>query len=161
MESFDQSVNQYEAMIWKIIHSLHIYKNKEEFYQTGLIALWEAEERFDPEKGNFASYAYKYIKGKILSEMTNRNKLEAQNVYPSEEFWDLVEDSISNPALETELILSFCDHLTFNQRKWVLYTVIEDLSVNEIAKLENVSPSAVKAWRKGAQEKLKDLKIIE
>ncbi|WP_389361696.1 sigma-70 family RNA polymerase sigma factor [Cytobacillus spartinae] len=161
MESFEQLIEQYEAMVWKIIHSLHIYKNVEEFYQTGLIALWEASARFDHEKGSFTSYAYTYIKGKILSEMTRTNKHENQNVYPKEEFWELIEDSKVTPSLEAELILSLCEDLTPNQKKWVLYTAIADFSLNDIAKLEKVSPSAVKAWRKGAQEKLKDLKITE
>ncbi|MFK4998640.1 sigma factor [Bacillus sp. N9] len=28
-----------------------------------MIALWEAKQRFDPDKGRFSTYAYSYIKG--------------------------------------------------------------------------------------------------
>lgn len=155
MESFDILVQRYERMIWKIIQSLHIYKSKEEFYQTGLIALWEASKRYDSEKGNFTGFAYAYIKGKIMTELTKAHKQETRSVYPEEEFWDSLGDNSHEPAMETEFILSFCGHLTENQKKWVLYTAIDFLSVKEIAEIEQVSVSAVKSWRKGAREKLK------
>ncbi|MDP4171531.1 MAG: sigma factor, partial [Bacillota bacterium] len=63
MESFEELSEQYTPMIHKIMNTLHIFKNKEEFYQLGLIALWEANERFDPQKGSFTTFAYSYIKG--------------------------------------------------------------------------------------------------
>lgn len=47
-------------MIYQIIRSLHIYKNEEEFYQIGLIGLWEAQQRFDEQKGRFFNFAYSF-----------------------------------------------------------------------------------------------------
>ena len=71
-------------------------------------------------------------------------------------------DESPDHSFAKEFILSFCDGLTENQKKWVLYTVIDDLSVKEIAEKENVSVSAVKAWRRGAKQKLKGkLEIID
>jgi len=160
MESFEQLAKQYEKMIYKIMHTLHIYKNQAEFFQLGLIALWEANERFDPEKGNFASFAYSYIKGRFMSEMTKNNKLEEQTVYPKEEFWHLIEDPSPQQPFEVEFLLTYCDSLTENQTKWVLYTCIDNLSVAEIAEKEGVSVSAVKSWRKGAKKKLKTNLVI-
>lgn len=155
MAKFEELAIQYEPMIWKVIHSLNIYKNQQEYYQTGLIALWEAKERYIEGKGNFAAFAYSYIKGRIQTELTSKNKHENSNVYPEEEFWEFIQDESPDRSFETEFILSFCDGLTENQKKWVLYTVLDFLSVREIAEKEKVSVSAVKAWRKGAQEKLK------
>lgn len=87
--------------------------------------------------------------------MTAYNKFENSAVYPKEEFWEMMKDSSPDRTLETEFILSFCEGLTKNQKKWVLYTALDFLSVKEIAEKEQVSLSAVKAWRKGAREKLK------
>lgn len=154
MENFDKLIQQYDAMIWKIIHSLHIYKNHREFYQTGLIALWEAKRGFDEDKGNFTSYAFSYIRGKLLTELTKRRKQEDTCLYPEEEFWSYIEDETTLPYLEKESILTYCERLTENQRKWVLYTALADLSIKEIADIEQVSMSAVKAWRRGAREKI-------
>lgn len=154
VENFEQFEKQYKPMIWSIIHSLHIYKNQEEFYQTGLIALWQAHLRFDETKGSFISYAYSYIRGKILTELTVRKKCEDVSVTPKEEFWELIEDENGQQPLEKENVLSYCTRLTDNQKKWVLYTALADMSIKEIAEFENVSMSAVKAWRKGARDKL-------
>lgn len=152
---FDDLVKQYEPMIYKIIRSLHIYKNKEEYFQLGLVGLWEAMKRFNPKKGDFTNYAYTYIKGLFLSEMTKVTRHEERCVYPKDEFWEAMEDIHPEQPLEKKLLLSYCRELTDNQTKWVLYTCLDGLSVKEIADYENVSVSAVKAWRKGAREKLR------
>ncbi|QED49679.1 sigma-70 family RNA polymerase sigma factor [Cytobacillus dafuensis] len=155
MEGFEQLVKQYGPMIHKIMNRLHIYKNKDEFFQIGRIALWEANERFDPEKGEFTSFAYAYIKGRFLSEMTRQNKHDERSVYAKEEYWEGIEDNSLEQPFEVKFLLSYCEGLTDNQKKWVLYTCIYQLTVKEIALKEGVSVSAVKAWRKGAKEKLK------
>ena len=50
------------------------YKDKEEFIQIGLIALWEASRAFDPAKGQFMSYAFTTIKGRMLSHIQKTNQ---------------------------------------------------------------------------------------
>lgn len=142
-------------MIWKVIHSLSIYKNKEEFYQTGLIALWEASRQYDPTKGSFSTFAFSYIRGRILTELTKQRKYDENNTATTKaEFWEsLVDDRLEIP-LELENILEYCTSLTEPQKKWALYTALADLSIQQISEIENVSVSAVKAWRKGAREKL-------
>ncbi|MEH7352645.1 sigma-70 family RNA polymerase sigma factor [Neobacillus drentensis] len=157
MESFEQLVEQYKPMIHKIIHSLNIYKNKEEFYQLGLIALWEASRRFDPKKGNLASYVYTYIKGYLLMELKKTSKNAERSFYPKEEFWGTIEDLSPCCPFEKETLLSYCTNLTPNQTKWAIYTALYGLSAREIAEMKKVSVSAVKSWRTGAREKIKVL----
>lgn len=162
MESFEQLVDQYQPMIHKIIHSLHIYKDHDEFYQHSLIALWEASRRFDTEKGNFTNFAYSYIKGYLLMELKQIHKDQERNVHPDEEFWNLAEaPSSGGGPLDEEILLSYCQTLTPNQRKWIIYTIREGLTIKEISELEKVSLSAVKGWRSGAREKVKELMRLE
>lgn len=161
MESFEQLTIQYQPMIHHIMHSLHIYKNKDEFYQLGLIALWEASRRFDPAKGHFAAFAYNYIKGTLLMELSKSRKVSEQMIYPKEEFWENAVDQITEYLFEEHTLLSYCHPLTPNQRKWFLLTLLEDLSIKEIAEKEQVSISAVKSWRKGARERLRIFKELE
>ncbi|WP_442852957.1 sigma-70 family RNA polymerase sigma factor [Bacillus sp. UNC41MFS5] len=144
-------------MLHKIMNSLHLYKNHDEFYQHSLIALWEASQRFDPNKGSFTNYAYTYIKGRLLMELKKSQQEHERYIQPVEEFWDLVEDSHSDDPLQKETLLTYCETLTPNQKKWLLYTVCDYLTIKEIAELEKVSPSAVKSWRSGAREKVKKL----
>jgi RNA polymerase sigma factor (sigma-70 family) len=143
-------------MIHKIINSLHIYKNQDEFYQHSLIALWEASRRFDPQKGSFTNYAYTYIRGFLLMELNKIYKDIQRNVYPKEEFWETAEDPYSECPLEEEILLSYCQTMTPNQRKWVVYSIMEGLTVKEIAEREHVSISAVKYWGTRAREKIKE-----
>jgi RNA polymerase sigma factor (sigma-70 family) len=155
LESFEQLAEQYKPMIHKIINSLHIYRNQDEFYQNGLIALWEASTRFDPSKGNFTNYAYTYIRGSLLKQLDKEFRYQQRSICQKEEFWENTgEYHIDNP-LEVDILQSYCESMTPNQQKWVFYTIMGDLSVKEIAERENVSVSAVKLWRKGAREKVK------
>ncbi len=162
MESFEQLAKQYEPMIHRIIRSLNIYKNIEEYYQVGLIGLWDAKECFDAEKGNFTNYAYTYIKGRILNELSKASKQEERTVYPKEEYWELIEEPHEQQPLEVEFLLACCEGLTEKETKWVLAACLTDLSIKEIAEKEQVSVSAVKQWRAGAKRKLRGrLEIID
>jgi RNA polymerase sigma factor (sigma-70 family) len=156
VESFDELVVQYQPMIHKIIQSLHIYRNEDEFYQTGLIALWEAKQSFNESKGRFSNYAYAYIKGKMLTQMTRNNQHQERHVFPETEFWECIKDQESPLFLEKETILSYCECLTKKEAKWVLASFVEQLTNKEIAKKENVSLSAVKQWKSGAIRKLRE-----
>jgi RNA polymerase sigma factor (sigma-70 family) len=138
LESFEQLVSQYKPTIKQIIHSLHIYKNKEEFHQHALIALWEASKRFDPAKGNFSTYAYHYIKGYLLMELTKATVESERTILLKEEFWDNAATDYTDGPLEENILLSYCQDqaLTTNQRKWLMLTVLGSLSIKEIADKE-------------------------
>lgn len=82
-------------------------------------------------------------------------KAKERNVYPKDEFWKTIADWLPDRALEREILFSYCEILTPNQQKWLLYTFWEGLSIKEIAELEKVTVSAVKQWRTGAREKIK------
>jgi RNA polymerase sigma factor (sigma-70 family) len=157
LESFEQLASQYEPTIKQIIHSLHIYKNKDEFHQHALIALWKAIKRFDPAKGTFSTYAYHYIKGYLLMELTKATVESERTILPEEEFWENAATDYTDSHLEENILLSYYQDqaLTTNQRKWLMLTVLGGLSIKEIADKENVSISAVKLWRKGARDRLK------
>ncbi|MBN8200984.1 MULTISPECIES: sigma-70 family RNA polymerase sigma factor [Bacillaceae] len=158
MESFEQLEAQYERIIHQIMHSLNIYKNKEEFYQLGLITLWQAWKNHDAEKGTLLSYAYSMIKGNIMNELTRQHKQSQQCFYPKDEFWELIEDPSSFPSTDlAHELLKRCGLLTPNQMKWLQYTLCDQMSVKEIAEKEQVTPSAVKNWRQGARAKLKNI----
>ncbi|WP_284035552.1 sigma-70 family RNA polymerase sigma factor [Neobacillus sp. 114] len=157
MESFEQLAEHYKPMIHKIIHSLHLYTDLEEFYQQGLIALWEASQRFNPEKGNFTNYAYTFIRGSLLTELNKMAKFKEISICPAEEFLVMVADCQQDLSSEKEILLTYAQRLTPNQRKWLLYTIHSDLSIREIADKEGVTVSAVKQWREGARKRLREL----
>ncbi len=155
MERFEDVVEDYRPMIYHIIKSLQIYKDVEEYFQTGMIALWDAQQRFDPNKGAiFSTYAFSYIKGRIMTDLKNSRKLEDRNVYPEESYWEMEVDN-GEQRLQLANLLFYCTDLTEKQKQWVIYTFYYGMTIQEIAKHERVSPSAVKKWRVGAIPKLK------
>jgi DNA-directed RNA polymerase len=156
MESFEELAAKYESMIYHVIHSLNIYKNRDEFFQIGLIALWEAYKRFDPDKGNFGTYAYSFIKGRMMTELGKQSKDDERHVYPAEEvFWEMKAYENGQPPLQLPILLSYCHGLSPKQKLWVVYTFYYGMTVKEIAEAEKVSLSAVKKWKAGAMEKIK------
>ncbi|WP_071460884.1 sigma-70 family RNA polymerase sigma factor [Bacillus massilinigeriensis] len=158
MESFEHLYRQYTPLINGLMNSLHIYKNKEEFFQLGLIGLWKARNQFNGSKGDFTSYAYTTIRGLFLTELTKHNR-ESQTATPAtDELLNAFQDNRPSPVLEKELLQSYCaaGHLTKNQTKWVFHHCLDKMTIKEISAKENVSPSAVKQWRAGAKEKLKN-----
>lgn len=139
------------------MHQLNIYKDKEEFYQIGLIALWDASKNFNEEKGSFLNFAYMYVKGRMMTEITRNNKQTERYYYPKEEFWTLLEDTKSvDIPLEIETLLSYCDGLTVRERNWVIYHFYYHLKQAEIASLENVTVHAVQRWRQAALRKIRN-----
>jgi RNA polymerase sigma factor (sigma-70 family) len=161
LKEFNEVFAQYEPMIHKIIKTLHIYKDRDDFYQIGMTALWEAWEKHEEEKGSFTGFAYTTIRGRMLDEMKRDVKRQEVFAYPDAEFWDLVADDSLADRLASETLLTYFQPLTDNQKKWVFCTFIEMMKISEIAEREQVSPSAVKKWRNGAKSKLKTRKTTE
>lgn len=153
MENFDEIVKQHEKMIHSIIHSLHIFKNKDEFYQIGLIALWDALQNFNPETGKFSSYAYSYIRGRMLSHLSKETKQNERISYRHELFWEYIEDEHIHHTIDD--LMPYCQNLTNQQKKWVIHSFFFNRTQKEIAAFENVSISTVKGWRKASLAKIK------
>jgi DNA-directed RNA polymerase len=152
---FSEIAEQYQELIYHLINKLHIYRDKEEFYQTGLIALWEAYEKFDDQKAAFLSYAYALVRGRMLDLLKQKKRLEERNVYPDEEFWMHKENTSEETPLELDILHLYCIGMTEKQVKWTILTFYHGMSVREIASLEQVTMSAVKKWKKLALEKIR------
>ncbi|UHA61385.1 sigma-70 family RNA polymerase sigma factor [Metabacillus litoralis] len=159
---FEEVHQQFEPMIYHAMKKLSIYTNKEDYYQVGSIALWEAFLRFNEEKGEFKSYAYSYILGHMKMALS-RKKTERERDRQVEKFWDL--DEVSNDGSSVVfweiLIEKLSSHLTENQMKWVNGYCLYGNTPTEIAEEEGVSISAVKAWRRNAIANLRKYFLSE
>ncbi|APH03491.1 sigma-70 family RNA polymerase sigma factor [Bacillus weihaiensis] len=153
---FEKLHQQFEPMIFSVIKRLSIYKNESEFYQVGLIALWEASQRFQKEKGEFKSFAYSYIIGRMKTALTQERKKEDHET----EFDDQVKDQAASSddfsaLLSDDEIQDLSTILTMNQSKWLKAYCLEGKTPSEIAHDEGVSVAAVKAWRRDALGKVR------
>lgn len=148
MNDFSDVAHQYTPMIHHIIRSLSIYKEKDEYFQIGLIALWEAYQKFDPQLGNFLNFSYTIVKGRILNELKRQQRIDIPAHI-------LEERKSYDNLLEIEILLTYTEGLTPKQSRWLIHTYRDGCSINEIAKYYKVTPSAVKSWKKAALHKLK------
>lgn len=159
---FEKLHEQFEPMIYHIMNKLMIYKNEKEFYQIGCIALWEASTRFNKDKGEFKSYAYAYMLGRMKTALSDERKKQERD--------DQLEHILSHEEanqyeMSTILADDFIDRvsslLTENQSKWVKGYCLYGKTPTEIAQDEGVSIAAVKAWRRDAVTKLKRHFLME
>ncbi len=118
---------QYTSMIHRFINKLHIYKNKEDYQQIGLIALWEAHTKFDNAKGAFPPYAYSYIQGRILNALTKDAAFSDETVLTGETV--LFEGVDPGPTPDTIAITkAHGDQLTGRAKQWFDLSIIEGLT---------------------------------
>lgn len=160
-ENFELLHKQYEPMIYHIINKLTIYRNKQEFYQIGCIALWEASIRFDEKKGAFKSYAYSYISGRMKSELTSEGKNQINTCQLDLANLETMTEDDFTFLLTSSIIDRLSINLTNNQRKWLRGYCLFGKTPTDIAKDEGVSISAVKSWRRDTIVKLQRFSFVD
>lgn len=148
--SFETVVEQYRPLISYIIRKLHIRRHVvDEYMQIGLIALWEAYERYDETKGSFHSFAFKMIRWRIISQLRKETKNVAVPLLDEQmlkEDVDFFTDIIWEDAMRD---------MTPRERIWLVRHVIEGKTLKQIADEEGVTVHAVKQWRISTVKKLK------
>lgn len=153
--SFDEIKEKYEPMIKKQLTALNIYQNYEDFYQVGVIGLWDAYRRFDPNKGSFGSFAMKTVRGNMLMHLTKEARYkERQHLVGGVELFERVGVT-EDRALELELFTPYIENLTPREKLWVIETFLYDKKPSDIASEQKVSINSVKTWRSSALRKLR------
>lgn len=153
--SFEEVAKKYEPIIKKQLLSLNIYKNHDDFYQIGLIALWEAYSRFDYSKGKFTTYAITYVRGRMLSYLQKEKKYFEHNEYALMEGVFMEQPEENMMYLEEDIIQLYVETLSPKEKLWVREAIFLGKKVREIATEQRVSINTVKSWRKQAKRKLK------
>lgn len=159
-QSFEEVASQYDPLIKSVIRKLHFYKNSEEMYQIGLIALWEAYEKFNPEKGSFGGYAKAVVKGRMLTALRKSRVYDERHVFakPTEagghDFMEIADPTRVMP-LEKETIALYLQGLSVRQLYWVEQALLQGKKTREIAEGERVSQNTVRTWKKEALKKMR------
>lgn len=72
--AFDKLYKQFVPMIQSIISELHI-KDHAYYHHLGMIALWEAQQRFtSDEPSTFGAYVYVKVRGAMLDEFRRNSR---------------------------------------------------------------------------------------
>ncbi|MGP4038746.1 sigma-70 family RNA polymerase sigma factor [Gracilibacillus sp. D59] len=65
--NFEEVLTSYERMIHHLIHKYQIRDVEGEFFQEGLIAVWEAFKSYDKTKSKFSTYVYSCIARRFIN----------------------------------------------------------------------------------------------
>ena len=152
---FERLVELHHPLILHVLRSVHIYREHDIYYQVGLIGLWEAQTRFNTEKGSFSTFAFSTIRGKVLASLSKENQFHDRNLttqYDSQ--LDVIDES-AEVEIEEDILTTYCEGLSENQLKWVKGKFIEDKKNKDIALEHGVTEQAVKSWGREAMKKLR------
>jgi RNA polymerase sigma factor (sigma-70 family) len=156
LPAFQSVVEEEEWLIHYAMKQLNLYKNQDEYYQEGLIGLWEAYVRFDANRGvAFRTFAWRTVRGKLLTYLRKSKSREDREATLTDRIIEIVEDPQAEMPLEYESLLQYCEGLTAEQKKWVILHFLECMGPNQIAREEQVSLETVKSWRRYALQKIR------
>lgn len=143
LKSFEEVLEQYTPMLSAVIRKLHIYRDFEHFRQAGRVALWQAWQRFDETKGDFAPYAYRSIYGAMLDELKREARFSAVHL-PAED--DLLEFVGNDPQSEREYrgLEDLLAELTFQERELLILLFVDRFSQAACATHFGISVPGVK-----------------
>ncbi|WP_153730417.1 sigma-70 family RNA polymerase sigma factor [Sporosarcina obsidiansis] len=155
MEKFEEVLAQYEPMISAVIRKLHIYRDFEQYRQAGRVALWQAWNRFDEDKGNFTPFAYRSIYGALLDEMKRENRFSSVNS-PME--GDVLEGmgSYSFEVEDDSGLGEAIRALTLEERRLLIHLFADHYSQAECAAVFDISVAGIKKRRERLLRKLRE-----
>jgi RNA polymerase sigma factor (sigma-70 family) len=166
--SFEEIVKQNERRVHYYIHKLNVRDPHQEFYQEGLVAMWNAYEKHQPDKGPLATYFNYTIKNRMI-DLIRKKTREQQG---DEQYIETEKNTLGSGNRDGRTKMPIPDYtgltvddagvwievqqlLTENQWKWVYGFIILNMPLKEIAEMEGVSSEAVKSWGRQARKKLR------
>lgn len=157
LNKFEDVLTQYEPMITASMRNLNIYRDHAHFRQIGRIGLWQAWTRYDEERGHFAPYASRSIRGAMLDELKKEIRF-TDHVTQTEDI--LLEGLVEQ---EGQVLYEWSDHLTLafeqltrNERQLIQWFFIEGLTQAECAKKASISVAGIKKRRERMLVKLRE-----
>ncbi|WP_227937582.1 sigma-70 family RNA polymerase sigma factor [Alkalihalobacillus deserti] len=153
---FDEVLRMYEPAIKKQLVSLRLYKDYDEFYQIGCIALWNAYQQFNPDKGHFPTYAISFIRGRMLSHLSKENKYSERHAFVAEDVMEFVPSVSDQIPLEAELLEAYLWNLTAKEKAWVYEAIFLQKKPSEIQDIFCISRNSIYTLRKNALKKMRE-----
>lgn len=156
VDKFKEVLNQYEPMIFACLRKLRIYKNHDAFIQAGRIGLWQAWNRYDQTKGDFAPYAYRSIYGSLLDELKKSTNEEV--VMPAED--DTLEFLLNKPVVVVETWNQLSEavaQLKPHEQQLIYLLFFNGSSLDEVADQLGMTKAGVKKRRERTLNKLKQI----
>lgn len=158
--TFDEIYQQNQNRIHYHIHKLQIKDLHQEFYQIGLQSLWQAYQKYEPQKGPMSTYFNYIIRNRLIDQIRKEHRHQTNNEkylanHPLENLHFNSNNKTINDLDSIKLHQKIKSYLTNKQWKWFKYCVVNDKSLQELAIQENTTIDAVKSWSRQARRNLR------
>ncbi|MGM8215469.1 sigma-70 family RNA polymerase sigma factor [Bacillaceae bacterium W0354] len=149
---FADLVKEYERMIYYLIHKLNINDQDGEFFQEGVIALWEAYQKYGDRK-TFGKLAYITINSRLIDLIRKNSRINEHEAVS-----DYIKEDISHDQNIENFDPGFWSTVrnSLTEKQWIFVKkrIIEGKAYKDIAAEENTTIDAVKGWGKEVKRKL-------
>lgn len=152
----EAKIRQYEPMVHAVMNKLNILYDKDDFLQTGRIAVFQALMSYDPARARGATepqFVYTRIYQRLIDEIRR-----CVRVSKGLELTEWLEDDGTSAVRESYVDLLNGDLvalLSDREMKW-LELMTDGYSTSEIAGILGVSVSTIKAVRLKVRAKVKE-----
>ncbi|RPF53301.1 sigma-70 family RNA polymerase sigma factor [Aquisalibacillus elongatus] len=152
---FCEVLNQYENMIYHLIYKLNIQDRDGEFYQTGLIALWESYQKYYG-RPTFSKITYITIRSRLIDLIRKKSRqIEHETVSEFLQDQGSYQDSIEH--FDPYFWQMVREALSEKQWIYVQKRIVEGKAIKDIADEEGTTIDAVKGWGKEVKRKLRPI----
>jgi RNA polymerase sigma factor (sigma-70 family) len=152
--TFDETIILYDKLIKNQIKQLKIYQQFDDYYQVGLIGLWDAYRKFDNTKSSFSAYAFTQVRGSLLTALRKEHRYKQSHHFYDTTMFEFFQGKSDN-VLQKEIMEMYCKRLSPDQRKVIMGRFYDQKTFEEIAAEEGVSLSIIRSRYRYAIKKLK------
>lgn len=153
---FEKWVKENEDIIYHFINKYQIKDTDGEFYQEGLLAIWEAWRNYDETKAKRSTHTYTIIRGRLLSKMHRNYKYQDQTSHISQAFIVTNAHIAEDHYFEIENIAELRAILSKKERIWFDGYILNQMPLKSIAQETDSSIVAVKSWGVCARKRIRE-----
>ncbi|WP_060679490.1 sigma-70 family RNA polymerase sigma factor [Virgibacillus halodenitrificans] len=153
--TFEEIYEQNKQRIHYQIHRLNIHDPHEEYFQKGLCAMWRAYESYEPDKGVMSTYFNYTIRQNLLDQLRKDSKELIHQKSLLQNSYHFPLEQTEDSSRTTEILNQLKSRLTENQWIWLSNSILDEMSLKEIAEENGTTIEAVKSWARQARKKLR------
>ena len=156
-KTFDEILVDFKPLIHSTIDRLNLHVKRDEYEHIGMLALFDAWERFDGDKGAFPSYAKLYIHGRMCNHLRDQDRWHHHN-HLTDTLIMTESSAAEDDALKQLELFDYGLSMNLSPREmcWYEGAIIRGDGIKDLADHYQVSSETVKSWRKQALKKLRN-----
>ncbi|MGM9950025.1 MAG: RNA polymerase sigma factor [Lysinibacillus sp.] len=154
---FEQLASEMEPMIAKLLNKCRIYKNRDEYRQIALIALWKAYSSYDESKYSFKAYLYNQMRYDVIDALRYHAKREAVFIPTSDEKMAFYLENGKEILTSSSFLEKMFEQMTDEEKQLLHAVFVEQQTNEELAERFGISVEAAKKRKYRMKNKLKEM----